>query len=205
MLRRTIILSVLLSCFVFTNSYNFMPKSKQTYYEKNNWDFVENYFIGDINNTKSNYDLIPKAIFAAPYVWMLSFLSYDYLKNGRFHEEILPAFSVLSFVLIIPMFLIYIKADELVYNKSLEDKILKSLKMFLKNYDPDLNSSLKVNFKKFMPKEFHEVFDDMYCEYKKYGDKSLKDVLAIVYSIRSNVMYDVKSNKYKKPDVIIVH
>ena len=185
MLRRTMILSVLLSCFIFTSSYNFMPKSKQIYYEKNNWDFVENYFIGDVNNTKSNYDLIPKAIFAAPYVAGSYFFLKESLDKGSWYWELLGGFAIVGVVIWPIMYLFYIKSDDLVYNKSLKDKIFKALKIFLNNYDPDLNSSLKVNFKKFMPKEFHEVFDDMYCEYKKNGDTSLKDVLSIVYNIRS--------------------
>ena len=146
---------------------------------------MDNYFIGDVNNTKSNYDLIPKAIFAAPYVAGLYFFLKESLDKGSWYWELLGGFAIVGVVIWPIMYLFYIKSDDLVYNKSLKDKIFKALKIFLNNYDPDLNSSLKVNFKKFMPKEFHEVFDDMYCEYKKNGDTSLKDVLSIVYNIRS--------------------
>ena len=103
------------------------------------------------------------------------------------------------------MLLAYTITKDLLYNKALKDRILKSLIIFLKNYYPNfdsitlnVSSDLKVNFKKFVSEELHDTFDSIYFEYNEHGEASLKSSFSIVYDIRSKILNDIKKEKYRK-------
>ena len=192
----------LFSILFFSNSYShsIFPISKQIYYEQNKWDFMDDFFVKKVNNSFSKYDLIPKIVAMMPLGATFSLFAYG---ADHWSDAIGPCLVLGILIFGFSKFL-YCISKEAVYNKSLEDKIIKSLSLFLKNYDPDIKMDLGVNLKKFIPEEFHEMFDSLYNEYSYNEKASLKSAIDIIYNIRSKVEYDLKYNKYKKPDVVYI-
>lgn len=83
------------------------------------------------------------------------------------------------------------------------EKLSKVFVWFIKNYNPDLNSNIPVNFKTFVPEELHKIFDTMHTEYNKLGEKYLDNRgLNPLYDLRNKIKYDVMKEKYKQPNVV---
>jgi len=166
-----------------------ISKAQQTFYKKHPWSFIEQEFI---NLPRKNYYKFstPKKLLAGSIpIALLSILDlFGGLENMSSNEKFNIWVCTIFLGMSITAFLNFTSIDE---------QLLMVLDNLFKNYDPDLNKDLKVNYKNFIPTEFHETFDAFYLMYVQDGIDSLKDSLDILYEIRDQVFYKIKKEKYK--------
>lgn len=95
------------------------------------------------------------------------------------------------------------KLAKYVFRKQIKkEELVSSLEAILKRYNPDLNEEdeEKVNYKKVIPLELHELFDGLHKKYIKHGKKYLKKHnLYFIGLIRQKIR-----NRYEYPATIRV-
>ena len=190
---------------IFLNSLNSKTvlninytNAEKIYFEKNKWEFMDKVFINYVKKEPSIYDDLNfnVAIFCGSITFLFSLLlsidsrSTKMMANGAFISAITA--------LVVGTIMHAINS-----NYASNDKLSKVFIWFIKNYNPDLNSNISVNFKKFVPEELHEVFDAMHVEYNNLGEKYLNNRgLNPLYDLINKIKYDVMKEKYRQPDVV---
>jgi hypothetical protein len=77
----------------------------------------------------------------------------------------------------IPSTIIYWLTNFFTDDISPKDKIYKTIKWFLDNYDSNLNANINLNLKKFIPENTYAIFDSIHEEYIIHGTKYINDNL----------------------------
>ncbi len=134
-------------------------KAEISYYETYPWDFLEDVFVKSSDKARERFTGISFVVSLIPIIlpiefMILSSMNGDDLIDGKKILKLFPVLVLLSMI-------IY-----LVSNHYLNKNVAKRLfYCFMVNYNPDLNSGLEYNFKKFVPLELVPTFDAMYNEY----------------------------------------
>ncbi|MBU4269926.1 hypothetical protein KJ644_01105 [Candidatus Dependentiae bacterium] len=176
----------LLSIFVITTNLNSYQKleftqAQQAYYIDHNKEFLKTIFRDYPKAVFSKYDKFPTTAAALPYLGLL----YLFIKN-KWYREYESTYSrdkaifvtvVVLIITAIPTTIFYWLTEYFTNNISQKDKIYKTIKWFLDNYNPDLNANIDLNLKKFVPKDLHKIFDTMHEEYLKHENKYINDNL----------------------------
>ena len=192
-----IIYSNLLNCKNTANSTKF-SLAESSYFEANQWDFIDNLVIKYPDGVQTDYGYIPliASIFTGIFGGMFVLIDNN-KKNAP-----LAAIGVA----ILCGYIARIITKKIIGGQTYDKKIFKVLKWFIFNYNPDLSVNSQNNVKKFIPNELQKTFDNMYLEYIVHGDKYLMAVgIRIIYEIRKKIMYEIKVEEYKKPNVINIH
>ena len=65
---------------------------------------------------------------------------------------------------------------ERLWNRIAKERWVNIIEGILKKYDPNLteDDEIKLNYKKVIPEELHELFDGLHKKYSKHGKKYLK-------------------------------
>lgn len=219
MSNKKIILISLLCLTIFSNGFAkkrplklTLTPAQATYYEDHKWDFLEQIFINEISRFTSNCNRYQKISFVTPFL-ITAFLVVKFEKELRvakgFHKEefclnMCLAELATSFVSLFSWLL----TKHLLSHRKQRDQLITALECFLQNYNPDLEKNLDINYKKLIPEEYHKTFDLIKKKYleSKSGRKYLQQhTLDIIYQIRNHIMYDVKKEQYRRPDVVYIH
>lgn len=153
-------------------------KPEVVYYENNKWNFIEKEIVNKINKTAESY--IGEIFTAWTICLGLSWFAAGkiYAKNNKNDIRLLIAlaFEISAIIALI------CKLLELEITKI---NVLKVLDDFFKNYSTDTNSTLEVNYRRFVPQELLATFDAIYEIYKRDGTNSLKTFTNIFNDIRN--------------------
>lgn len=194
--KKNIILLVLSFSFL-TNSFSSMTKAESEYYKINKWDFMEKEFVGKVNYLKTSYDKYNKIFYLAPLI-----LSVPVLFSDLKMEEKVQGFFSLLFISSVISGISFQAYSRFAEPRKKIENLLKVLKNFLNNYDSDINSKLETNYRNFVPEELLSSFDQMHKLYLATGKDGLNNFLGILFKLRDKIFYDVKKEKYKKPEVV---
>ncbi len=188
--------SNLLNCKNVTKNAE-ISLAESSYFEENKWDFIDNLVIRYPNQVQFDYGYI--SLFIS---FFIGAFSGKIVFDAGNHKNLFAAIIVA----ILSGYITKKITQKLITNNSYNNKIFKVLKWFMSNYNPDLNVNSKKNFKKFIPQELQNTFDNMYLEYIRFGDKYLKDIgIEIIYEIRKKIMYEIKVEEYRKPNVVNIN
>ena len=190
---------------IFLNSLNSKTvadvnytKAEKIYFEKNKWEFMDKVFMTYVKNETSSYDS-----FNANVAMFFGSIPFIFTTLVALTEKDLNLFVKGAFIGMIVTFVVGVIMDGINSSDSFNEKLTNVFIWFIKNYDPDLNSNMSVNFKKFVPEELYEVFDAMHMEYDNLGEKYLNNRgLNPLYNLINKIKYDVMKEKYKQPDVV---
>lgn len=199
MFKRTIVLSILLSCFVFSNSFsniNKVNKPEYEYYKTHKWDFMDKIFMGKASSLQTSYDKYDKLFLLAPFILSAGVFFVD----AELEEKLLLFFFSTALASIISA-ISYTAFD---LHKKKGERFFKVLEHILKNYDLNADSNLEINYRNLLPEEFRKSFDEMFKVYSVKGAGSLYSFFGIVYQLRDRIRYDVKKEKYAKPTTVVV-
>ncbi len=194
-----------ISCFA-SKDVTKISKAEQSLYEKNPWDYLEKILSKTkhcSSITKTTIDYIMGTIFFVP----LAFSTYWVHAVDAVDDT---ATLIIDYTIIQPCVAMLSGMGAYLFNKFTKhflrkrikkEKLVHLLEALLKKYDPDLDEdSNKVNYKKIIPSELHELFDGLHKKYIKHGKKYLmKHNLYFINLIRQKIR-----NRYEYPPTIRV-
>ncbi len=188
------------NCFAIKDPTQ-ITKEEQTYYEKEEWDYLETILIKkahEVNSrTKTIINYISKGTLVLPTIL------YAYVCRENIHDlpwlllsifgEIAPAF-----IGIINSYIVKTIGKKFFKKRIKREKFVNLIELFLQKYNPEIdNESDEINYKKIIPQELHQIFDELHEKYCLYGKKYLKENnLYFIEAIKSKIIHKIKKEKY---------
>ena len=186
---------LLLFVVFFSKSFA-ITHSEQEYYKGHKWDFMEKVFVNDVCKMRTHYDKYPWMVVLLPEIALFYTLFFSHLVNGDKFETKLGCFLSINVFFVYPIILGYLFTKNVCLPKKIKTNLLKQLEYFLQNYSADKDAKLDVNFRNLLPEEYLSVFDAMHEDYVKNGKTFFENFLDVLYKIREQIFYEIKSEKY---------
>ncbi len=184
-----------------THDTTTISKAQQTYYEEGReWEYLEQILISKIDEIVSKTNTSVTRVAMGTFILLEILLNYSIFNSNNREKPIDLFFIETSFLLISGGTALLAKfiGNSIYNNKIQTERITSTLKMFFKQYNPEIKpENNKINYKKFIPQELHKTFDSLYQNYIQYGESYLeKNSSDIISSIQDKIVYEIKNEKY---------